>query len=116
MTDKIRLHLLAIPHTITRDEFSHCAFTGKVQRFSPMLRSRGFEVYHYGVATSQSGASVDVDLLTVDEWTNLRSLSYQHLNPTASIEEVKQKLADPTAFIGDLANWDTPLYKEFNAR
>jgi hypothetical protein len=54
----IRLHLLAIPHTITRDEFSHCAFTGKVQRFAPMLQScrasdgrQVFEVYHYGVET-----------------------------------------------------------------
>ena len=39
MENKIRLHLLAIPHTITTDDFSHCAFTGKVLRFSPMMRT-----------------------------------------------------------------------------
>ena len=76
MADKIRLHLLAIPHTVTRDDFSHCAFTGKVQRFAPMMRSRGFEVYHYGVETSQSGATVDVNLMTLEEWKSLRRLSY----------------------------------------
>ena len=29
----MKLHLLALPHTVTRADFSHCAFTGKVQRF-----------------------------------------------------------------------------------
>jgi len=31
---KIRLHIPGIPYTITRDEFSHDAFTGKVKKFS----------------------------------------------------------------------------------
>ena len=62
---KIRLHILAIPHTITRDEYSHCAFTGKVLRFSPMMRSRGFEVFHYGVETSESGADKDINLFGI---------------------------------------------------
>jgi hypothetical protein len=43
---KIRLHIPGIPHTITREEFSHCAFTGKVHRFPRMMMSVGFEVYH----------------------------------------------------------------------
>ena len=115
-TPRIRLHLLAIPHTITRDEFSHCAFTGKVQRLAPMMRSRGFEVFHYGVETSQSGADKDVNLLTVDEWKELRIQSYIHLHPDETRDAVVKKLEDPTSFIGDLGNWDTPLYKEFNRR
>ena len=69
---KIRLHLPAIPYTITRDEYSHDAYTGKVKRFSPMMRSRGFEVYHYGVETSESGANKNFDLLTKEEWNKLR--------------------------------------------
>jgi glycosyltransferase involved in cell wall biosynthesis len=113
---KIRLHLLAVPHTITRDEFSHCAFTGKVQRFSPMMRSRGYEVFHYGVETSQSGADKDINLLSVQEWQELRLASFLKLFPDKSLDEAKKKLSDPTAFVGDLGNWSTPLYKEFNRR
>ncbi len=64
----IRLHLPAIPYTITRDEYSHDAFTGKVKRFSPMMRSRGFEVFHYGIETSDSGANKDIELMTKAEW------------------------------------------------
>jgi glycosyltransferase involved in cell wall biosynthesis len=112
----LRLHMPGIPHTITHIEFSHCAFTGKVLRFAPMMRSRGFEVYHYGTETSESGANQDVQLFTKDEWTKLRIDSYKMLHPTMAIEEIETKLNDPKSFIGDLANYDTPLYKEFNRR
>jgi glycosyltransferase involved in cell wall biosynthesis len=112
---KIRLHIPGIPHTITRGEFSHCAFTGKVLRFSPMMRARGFEVYHYGVETSESGADVDVQLMTKAEWADLRVQSYMFLKKVAR-EEAERVLSDPTAFVGELANWDTPLYKVFNER
>ena len=60
----IRLHILALPHTITNDEFSHCAYTGKVLRFPEMMVSRGFEVYHYGVEGSTTKATKNVELLT----------------------------------------------------
>jgi glycosyltransferase involved in cell wall biosynthesis len=106
----------AIPHTITRIEFSHCAFTGKVLRFAPMMRSRGFEVYHYGVETSESGATKDIQIFTVEEWQRLRIESYKMLHPEMSEEDIKKKLDDPTSFVGDLANYDTPLYIEFNRR
>ena len=112
----IRLHILGLPHTITRNEFSHCAFTGKILRFAPMMRSRGFEVYHYGVEGSESGANRDIQLMTDDEWRKLRVLSYIQLNPEVSKEDAEKKLQDPTQFIGDLANWSTPLYQEFNMR
>lgn len=112
----IRLHIFAIPHAITRDEFSNCAYVGKVKRFAPMMMSRGFEVYHYGIETSESGATKQIDLLTKDEWQTLRIASYKHLNPTLTDEEVQTRLADPTRFIGELANFSTPLYDEFNRR
>ena len=112
----IRLHLLAVPHTITRDEYSHCAFTGKVLRFAPMMRSRGYEVYHYGVETSTSNATKDINLLSKDEWEDLRVQSYKFLHPELEIDDIKNKLADKKNFVGDLGNYDTPLYKEFNRR
>jgi len=112
----IRLHLPAIPHTITTNEWSHCAFTGKVLRFPPMMISRGFEVYHYGVETSCVNATKNIDLLTKDEWENLRIESYKFLHPELSIDDIKLRLADKKNFVGDLGNYSTPLYKEFNRR
>lgn len=111
----IRLHILGIPCTITRDEYSHDAYTGKVQRFSPMMRSRGFEVYHYGVETSNSGATENFDLMTVDEWNQLRVESLQYLDKNLSIEDAKKKV-ESSYLIPSLMNWSTPLSKEFNKR
>lgn len=111
----IRLHILGLPYTITRDEYSHDAYTGKVQRFSPMMRSRGFEVYHYGVETSKSGATKNFDLMNLDEWNQLRAESLQYLDPKLSIEDAKKKV-ESSYVIPTLMNWSTPLSKEFNKR
>jgi len=113
----IRLHLPAIPHTVTNDLFSHCAFTGKVLRFGPMMCSReGFEVYHYGVEGSTPNATKDINLFTKAEWDDYRIRSYKMLHNELSVEEIVKKLNDEKNFIGDLANYGTPLYQEFNAR
>jgi SAM-dependent methyltransferase len=94
-----RLHLLAIPHTVTRSDFSHCAFTGKVQRFSPMMRKRGYEVLHYGTDQATSGADQDLIVMTVEEQEEL--LGHKHHS-------------DPTGFAGRDANASSPLYKQWN--
>ena len=101
----MRLHLPAIPHTITSSEFSHCAFTGKVLRFAPMMRSRGYVVIHYGVEGSELGG---VDLLSREEWEQLRMESHRELYPDREITAQN--------FVGDLAHVGTSLYKEFNSR
>jgi len=116
MNNQIRLHIPAIPYTITRDEYSHDAFTGKVKRFSPMMISRGFEVYHYGVETSESGANKDIQLMTKAEWTDLRIQTIQWLNPELTLEEATAKNSDPTFIVSELSNWSSPLTKEFNKR
>ena len=59
----MRLHLPAIPLTITSAAYSHCDFTGKALRFPRMMMSLGYEVYHYGVEGSESDA-VNIDLLS----------------------------------------------------
>jgi glycosyltransferase involved in cell wall biosynthesis len=116
MDTKIRLHILGLPHTITRSEYSHCAFTGKVLRFAPMMQSRGFEVYHYGVETSESNADKEIEVLTKSEWEELKIESYKFLFPNMTNEDVIKKINDPTSFVGDLGNGQTPLYREFNKK
>jgi glycosyltransferase involved in cell wall biosynthesis/GR25 family glycosyltransferase involved in LPS biosynthesis len=111
----IRLHLPAIPYTITRDEFSHDAFTGKVMKFSPMMQSRGYEVYHYGVETSMSGANVDINLFSVAEWTELRVKTIETLLKKTR-EEALRINQDPTFCLNTISNWDSELSREFNVR
>jgi hypothetical protein len=111
----IRLHILGIPYTITNDEYSHDAFTGKVQRFSPMMRSIGYEVYHYGVEGSDTNASVNIQLMTKNEWNDLRIESFMFLNNITK-EEAIQKNQDKTYLINGLSNYTSPLTIEFNKR
>jgi len=111
-----RLHILAIPYTITNDEYSHDAFTGKVQRFAPMMRSRGYEVYHYGVEGSEPNATKDIQLLTKEEWNELRIQTFLFLDKTLSREQAEKKNQDKTYLINGLSNFNSPLCVEFNKR
>ena len=113
---KLRLHILGLPHTITSNHFSHCAFTGKILRFGAMMLSRDFEVYHYGVESSGIICTKNFDVLSLGEWNNLRFESIKHLNPTMSDNDIVNALIDKKKFIGDLGNTGTPLYQEFNKK
>jgi len=106
---KPRLHLLGLAHTITTDEFSHCAFTGKVKKFSPMMRSVGYDVIHYGVEGADSGANEQIDVISADEWNSIRTKLLLELQPDRDVN-------DKSKFIGDLANVGNELYIEFNDR
>lgn len=97
---KPTLHLLGLPHTVTASEFSHCAFTGKVQRFAPMMRSVGYHVVHYGNEGATSGANEHVDILFRLELDNFIG-GYNPRGPK---------------FVGDVADVSNPLYQEFNRR
>jgi glycosyltransferase involved in cell wall biosynthesis len=114
--NKIRLHIFGLPHTITRDEYSHCAFTGKIQRFSPMMKSVGYEVYYYGNEGSITDADVQVDILSLNEFNQLKYASYKMLFPNLNDNEIINKMNNRKEFIAELANHTTPIYKEFNTR
>lgn len=49
----MRFHVLALPHTVTRKDYSACAFTQKVLKFCKMMTRRGHTVYHYGHKDSE---------------------------------------------------------------
>ena len=72
-----------------------------------MMLSLGYEVIHYGVAGSMSGGH-NIDLLSREEWEELRRQSHRELYPVTEITAQD--------FVGDLANTGTPLYQEFNRR
>jgi glycosyltransferase involved in cell wall biosynthesis len=109
----MRLHLLAIPHTVTCGCFSHCAYTAKVLKFPAMMLPLGYDIIHYGVGGADFGfhwkrtcsdgnpGSLElVDIMTGAEQNALRG----------------HDGSDPTRYYGDDANVGTPLYKEFNRR
>jgi glycosyltransferase involved in cell wall biosynthesis len=81
-----------------------------------MMMSRGYEVYHYGVEGSETGATKDIQLMTRNEWDKVRVMSYIGLHPEISQEQAVKHLQDHSSFIGDLGNWSTPLYRLFNER
>lgn len=96
----MRLHLPGVPHTVTDEAHSHCAFTGKVLKFPAMIARAGYEVVHYGVEGAKTQAAEQVSLMTQAEQNTLRG----------------HDGSDPTRFVGDDGDIGTKLYKEFNAR
>jgi glycosyltransferase involved in cell wall biosynthesis len=99
---KPTLHVLGIPHTITRPEFSHDAFTNKVRILSPMMRTLGYHVVHYGVGGAESGADENIHLLSEDEFYGLIG--------------GKPDLRSAAWYYHQLADASKPHYKIFNER
>jgi glycosyltransferase involved in cell wall biosynthesis len=62
------LHLIGIFHTQASDAFSHCAFTGKAQRFPRMLREQGWRVIEYANAGSCAEPDEHVPMLSTAEF------------------------------------------------
>ena len=62
----MRFHVLSLPHTVTKKEYSACAFTMKVLKFCKMMTARGHTVYHYGHKDSEVECTEHVPV-TYDE-------------------------------------------------
>jgi glycosyltransferase involved in cell wall biosynthesis len=92
------LHMLSLFHTVPAQRFSHCAFTGKVLRFPKMMRMYGWNVVEYHNGNSESEANEHVQLLTEEEFAELRT--YKNRND----------------FIGHDAIVGSPLFNRFEER
>lgn len=64
---KPTLHMIGLFHTVTSNRWSHCAFTGKVLRFSKMMKMYGWKVIEYSNGVSESEADEKVMIMTEDE-------------------------------------------------
>lgn len=62
-----QLHCLAVPHTISNDDYVACAFTQKVRKFLTMFKdSTKYRTIHYGHPDSVTDAHEHVDCITTD--------------------------------------------------
>lgn len=65
------LHLPGLFHTQETEAFDHCAFTGKVRRFVPMMRDLGWRVVLYSNEGSSVDATEHVPMLSRERFAEL---------------------------------------------
>lgn len=92
-----KLHLLGLFHTIPAQEFSHCAFTGRVIRFGKMMKPFGWEVVEYSNEGSESDAVEHVVILESEKFRELKSI-YKKEQPN------------------EAASTDSTIYREFSSK
>ena len=68
----MKLHVLAIPHTVTSKEYLSCAFTQKVLKFCKMMNPH-YEIIHYGHEKS------DVICIYSEKYSSNKSISRIHI-------------------------------------
>ena len=62
----MKLHALAIPHTVTSKEYLSCAFTQKVLKFCEMMKDE-YEIIHYGHEDSEIACAEHVSVTSNDD-------------------------------------------------
>lgn len=92
---KPTLHMIGLFHTITNLDYSHCAFTGKVLRFSKMMQMYGYKVIEYSNEGSTSTADEHVIMLSSEEFNKIFGNRKE------------------TDFFGDNSSVDSPAHKIF---
>lgn len=64
---KLRFHVVALPHTQTHPRHAPCAYTMKVFHFVQMMKSLGHVVYHYGAEGSEVECDEHVTIISQAE-------------------------------------------------
>ena len=105
----MRFHVLSLPHTITRKDYSACAFTQKALKWCKMMTRRGHIVYHYGHKDSEVECTEHVPVMFDEDlekaygsydWRktffqhNTADHAHQMFNRRAIIEVGKRKVAN----------------------
>ena len=70
----MRFHVLGIPHTITNNQFSVCAFTQLILQFCKMMYNRGHHIMHYGHEDSNPLCNENISVVTDKIWKSI----YKH--------------------------------------
>lgn len=91
--DRMRFHVVSLPHTHTTSDFSACAFTQKVIRFCQMMIGLGHEVILYAGEKNEAPATEHV--VCIDDASRSSIVGNGHYTA---------------------ANWSHPLWASFNAK
>ena len=67
-TTKPIIHIYGLFHTQTNQKYSHCAFTGKVLRFSKMMRAQGYKIIEYSNEGCESNPDEHVTIFSKSEF------------------------------------------------
>lgn len=65
--EKLRLHVVSLPHTQTTKEYLPCAYTQKVVNFCRMMESLGHEVYLYASEENQAPCKEHITAITKEQ-------------------------------------------------
>jgi glycosyltransferase involved in cell wall biosynthesis len=64
---RMRFHVVALPHTQTTKYYGPCAYTQKVRRFCDMMMNLGHEVFLYASQDNEAKCTEFVTIVTKDE-------------------------------------------------
>jgi glycosyltransferase involved in cell wall biosynthesis len=76
MVERMRFHVVSLPHTNTTSDFSECAYTSKVINFCRMMTDRGHAVFLY--SGEKNSAQCHEHIVCIDEQSRLRAVGRGH--------------------------------------
>ncbi len=90
-----RLHVLALPHTQTTNDYSMCAYTQKIRKFCTMMSNVGNEVFLYGGNENEAVVTENIPCIT-------------------RAQQAEFGLNGPKDILKGEYNYDRPYWKLFN--
>lgn len=97
MTEKFRLHLVGLPHTVSNRYFLGCAYTSGVVRLAKALAENDHEVYHYGNPGAEVGKAEHIDV-TTDDYVSRIIGDYRNTDHSIPYADTHPKHQDTMTF------------------